>query len=200
MEATRRIARSDLGDLCPLTLLGDFLEDVAEATAPFDEPEHPDDSVTTTARRTVANVLRANAALLDELAGITFGRRARPTTAPASDVRPHRASAARALVLAGTPGSTVVGEFAVENARAVPVDIAAAIEPFVDAAGTVIVVDARFDPEKVLLDPGANGIVRLYARIPDEVVAAGELTSAITVPGLSGMTVPVTLRIASPAP
>jgi hypothetical protein len=200
MEATRRIARSDLGDLCPLTLLGDFLEDVAEATAPFDETEQPDDSVTTTARRTVANVLRANAALLDEFAGITFGRRARPTTAAPPHVRSDGGSTARTLVLAGTPGSTVVGEFAVENARAVPVDVTAAIGPFVDEAGTVVAVDARLDPERVLLAPGANGVVRLYARVPDEVVAARELTSAITVPGLSGMIVPVALRIAPPAP
>ena len=139
----------------------------------------------------------ANAALLDELSALSLGesRRVRSAAEPGSTVRSRPNTVARPLVLEGQPGTTLIGAFAVQNVRSIRVDAAAGVEPFVDATGRVVPVVSHFEPDRITLEPDAETVVRLHVRIPADAVVNSDLTSAITVPGLSDMVIPVALCV-----
>jgi len=99
-----------------------------------------------------------------------------------------------ALVLEGKAGATALGVFLVENhlERAISTPVAAS--GFVSDDGREVVPPLTFDPELVILDPGEQLLVQVSTTIGEDLEPDVGYRGELTVPGLTGTSVPIVLR------
>ena len=73
MDIGQPVSRSDLAGLCPLSVLGHVLDDMADAAEPATDDGRPDTSLAATARQTIANALRRERRIARRALGAVAG-------------------------------------------------------------------------------------------------------------------------------
>ncbi|MDM7853543.1 hypothetical protein [Cellulomonas alba] len=104
------------------------------------------------------------------------------------------APSAAALVLEGAVGEEAGGAFEIENVLDAPATASVVLDPFRDAAGGTLHVDATIRPHAVTLDAGESTVVVLRVRVPADAQAGSDYRSTLRIDGIPAGTVGVVLR------
>jgi len=110
--------------------------------------------------------------------------------APAASV----AQTPAVMVMEADAGSVSVGVFLVENHLPTEVDSKVVASLFKEPSGGAIQPEFAFDPQRIVLKPGEQTLVRATCPITAEMEAGARYTGEFAVPGLKGSTIPVVLR------
>jgi hypothetical protein len=113
---------------------------------------------------------------------------ARRATAP-----PARRSQ-RTVLLEAPAGKSALGVFVVENVSADPVATELAVSPLAGPSGEQAESALRFVPERIALEPGDQVLVQVAAPIDASLEPGVRYRGEISIPGLSGVRVPIALR------
>jgi hypothetical protein len=144
--------------------------------------------------RVTVDYVRALAGVTRNLsAPVRAGSRAPAPPRPEPET-PTAPTASPAMVLEGEAGATALGVFLVENhlERAISTPVAAS--GFIADDGREVVPPLTFDPELVILDPGEQLLVQVSTTIGDELERDVGYRGELTVPGLTGTSVPIVIR------
>jgi hypothetical protein len=113
---------------------------------------------------------------------------AQPVTGP-----PARSSQPT-LLLEATAGKAAVGVFLVENVSADPVVTGLTVSPLKGPSGEQAESVLQFVPEQIALDPGDQQLVQVAAPINGSLEPGVRYRAEISIPGLSGVRVPIAVR------
>lgn len=122
-----------------------------------------------------------------------------PAAARADAPVPAAAPAAQTIVIEATAGRSGLGVFMVENTTASQVSAPVGVSAFADAEGRVVQPKVRFSPEVVTLDPGDQVLVQVAATVDGTLEPGVRYRAEISVPRLSGATIPIVVRRRPPA-
>ncbi len=118
------------------------------------------------------------------------GEAARQAAAPERATPPN----SPAMVLEAEAGGEALGVFLVENRLDRKVSAPVTPSSFSDPSGRQVTPALRIDPEVMTLEPGEQMLVRVAARIADDLEPGISYRGEVTVPELSGGRVPLVLR------
>ncbi len=113
--------------------------------------------------------------------------------APAA-AAPAARRAERTVLLEAAAGKAGLGVFLVENLTTDPVAAEIAVSPLSGPAGELGPPALRFSPERIALEPGDQVLVQVAAPIGEALEPGVRYRAEISIPGLSGVRVPIVLR------
>lgn len=144
--------------------------------------------------RVTAEYIRALAAFTRDLSAPVPAGSGAPGSLRPEPETPTVPTAPPAMVLEGEAGATALGVFLVENhlERAISTPVAAS--GFVADDGREVEPPLTFDPELVILDPGEQLLVQVSTTIGNDLERDVGYRGELTVPGLTGTSVPVVIR------
>ena len=119
---------------------------------------------------------------------------ASPPARPAAAGAPAARRADRTVLLEAAAGKAGLGVFLVENLTAEPVSAEIAVSPLSGPAGEQAQPAFRFSPEKIALEPGDQVLVQVAAAIDETLEPECRYRAEISIPGLSGVRVPIVVR------
>jgi hypothetical protein len=99
-----------------------------------------------------------------------------------------------AMVLEGEAGTRAFGLFVVENKLAKEVSTHVAVGPLIDPDGQEIPSVLRFEPGIITLAPGEQVVAKVSAKISRGLVAGVRYQGEISIPGISGASIPIIVR------
>jgi hypothetical protein len=117
------------------------------------------------------------------------------TSAAAS---PAAAPAPAVMVMEAEAGSVSIGVFLVENRLSSEVDSKVVASFFKEPSGGTIQPEIAFDPQRIVLKPGEQTLVRATCPITTDMETGARYSGEFAVPGLKGSTIPVILRRREP--
>ena len=98
------------------------------------------------------------------------------------------------MLLEEAAGKSALGVFLVENLSADPVSAEIAVSPLSGPTGENAPTALRFSPERIALDPGDQVLVQIAAPIDEALEPGVRYRAEISIPGLSGVRVPIAVR------
>ena len=98
------------------------------------------------------------------------------------------------MVLEAEGGGTAIGVFLVENLLAEKVSAPVSASAVTAPDGREVALPLAFDPEVVVLEPGEQILVRVSARIDEELEPDVSHRAELAVPGVIGTKVPIVVR------
>ncbi len=98
------------------------------------------------------------------------------------------------MVLEAEGGGTAIGVFLVENLLGEKVSAPVSASAVAAPDGREVALPLAFDPEVVVLEPGEQILVRVNARIADELEPDVSYRAELAVPGVIGTKVPIVVR------
>lgn len=150
---------------------------------------------TSTSTPTTASGARDDAAHHAQHAAATQAATAPGTAGPGAPAAGSAAGPSGAtLVLEGAAGDEAGGAFEIENVLGAPATASVVLDPFRDAAGRTLVVDATIRPDAVTLDAGESTVVVLRVRVPADAEPGVDHRSTLRIDGIPAGTVGVVLR------
>lgn len=98
------------------------------------------------------------------------------------------------IVLEGEAGAMAAGRFLVENHLGEPISAPVCVSPFTSKQGHEVDVRLQFDPAVVTLQPREQQLVRVGARIDEQLADAEGYRGVLGVPGLPGTELGILVR------
>jgi hypothetical protein len=120
-------------------------------------------------------------------------------TRPAAPPPTAPTPAAASLALEADAGAQAVGVFLVDNKLPNAVSAPVVVSAFADDSGKTVRPTVTVDPPTVTLDPGGQKIVQISVTVDESLTPGTAYRAQVSVPGLSGGTVPLVLRRRAPA-
>jgi len=102
------------------------------------------------------------------------------------------------MVMEAEVGSVSIGVFLVENRLSSEVDSKVVASFFKEPSGGTIQPEIAFDPQRIVLKPGEQTLVRATCPITTDMETGARYSGEFAVPGLKGSTIPVILRRRGP--
>jgi hypothetical protein len=122
-------------------------------------------------------------------------RQERPAEAvpPPAGIPPVHSSQ-RTVLLEAPAGKAALGVFVVENVSSAAVATELAVSPLAGPSGEQASSALRFVPERIALEPGDQVLVQVAAPIDTSLEPGVRYRAEISIPGLSGVRVPIAVR------
>jgi hypothetical protein len=123
--------------------------------------------------------------------------RAGGATEPAGPAHASASAAAPSLpslLLEGEAGASVAGVFMLENHLPAPVEAKTIASPLRNPAGEARILDFRFDPSSIVLQPGEKALIRVMVSISEDLAPDMPYIGLLSVPEIRGAAVPVEVR------
>ena len=117
-------------------------------------------------------------------------------TVPATNAQasaPSSAPSSAVMVMEADTGSIALGVFLVENHLPNEVDSRVAASFFKEPGGGTIQPEFTFDPQRIVLKPGEQMLVRASCPVTADMEANVRYTGEFAVPGLKGSAIPVVI-------
>lgn len=136
--------------------------------------------------------------MLDVVGAVTEIQGAQTATPDTAQPEPGAASAPRAatpqMVLEAAAGEDAVGAFLVENSLSDGVEATVVAGTFIQESGKRAKAKFTFDPPSVKLQPGEQILVRVSARITQDMAVGARYYGEFLIPAIRGTRIPVVLR------
>lgn len=117
-----------------------------------------------------------------------------PAAASGGAPPPSLSRGDRTVLLEAPAGKPGLGVFLVENVTSAPVSAGIAVSALSGPGGEEAPLTLRFSPNTISLDPGDQVLVQMAAVIDDGLEPGARYRAEISIPGLSGVRVPIVVR------